>query len=113
MICPSCGLECKYRNQDYVSHGYYCDPCHRTFSCDKECCQCYCRYLTGRSATCNVCVADLKRRSNLSTAEGFLEAAKFLKTMPNWSDPDKFSEGWGAAAEALVERAEFLKEPKA
>lgn len=37
--CPSCGGECPYRNQDYVSHGYYCDPCHRTFSCDLACCK--------------------------------------------------------------------------
>jgi hypothetical protein len=39
MVCPSCKGQCSYRNQDYVSHGYYCDPCKRTFSCDKECCR--------------------------------------------------------------------------
>lgn len=167
MICPSCGGECSYRNQDYVAHGYYCDPCKRTFSCDKECCGCFCHRLTGMPATCNSCVSKLKetiKRLNrrcqeaesaattkveevrkagpslgralagwaaadcnrkleeakktiesmkkLSTAEAFEEAAQWLQKMPNWTDPGGFTKGWQAAVDALMERAEFLKEPK-
>jgi len=40
MKCPRCGGAMKYRNQDFVSHGYYCKSrdCLNFVHCDKECC---------------------------------------------------------------------------
>jgi hypothetical protein len=52
-------------------------------------------------------IESLKKKTQ---AESFLEAAKFLETMPSWTDPGEFTKGWDAAVGALKERAEFLKE---
>lgn len=50
-------------------------------------------------------IEDLKKKSQ---AESFLDAAKFLETMPSWTDPGEFMNGWDAAVSALKEKAEFL-----